>query len=275
MTHWEKFGESHIYLFVRARVISLSQEPLWRKLTLLTLVAWQVLYFGCPYIPDSVKPPIDVRTLVIYDTWLLHYLPGEILSSLICLPLDVLQAIPYTIHISWPFIFAAFLFYRKTDLVLPFLGCWGTVCLLGVITQLVFPTAPPWYYAKYGFAPASYSLMGDPGGLERVDAYFNITFYKNMFDASPLVFGSFPSLHVAWPALICTFIRLPSLGVPLAGKLAAHFYLFWVCFAVLYLDHHFIMDVLGGMLYSFVVFKLLGPEALPFVFEVETEPSLV
>jgi membrane-associated phospholipid phosphatase len=124
------------------------------------------------------------------------------------------------------------------------------------------PTAPPWYYYKYNFAPANYNMSGDPAGLIRVDQKFHIDFYKNMFYASPVVFGSFPSLHVAWPTVLALFVAFET-TLHKAIKVAAAVYVAYVSLAVIYLQHHYFADVFGGVFYSTVVYKFLGPKMLP------------
>lgn len=60
--------------------------------------------------------------------------------------------------VAWPLIFAGWALHKSTKLVLPFGNCFGLVSLMAVITELLFPCAPPWYYEKYGISPASYDL---------------------------------------------------------------------------------------------------------------------
>jgi len=92
-----------------------------------------------------------------------------------------------------------------------------------------------------------------------VDILFNVTFYKNMFDASPVVFGSFPSLHVGWPtttALVVYFDTDLHKGI----KIAACAYVAYLGLAVMYLQHHYYVDVLGGIFYAWCVYRLVGPK---------------
>jgi len=236
------------------------ERPLFRVLLCLPLVLWIVLFATAPYIPTSIRPAIDVYSLYEFDVAFLHYLPSTELAKLQCTFLDVMGAIAYTLHTGWPFVFLFYmLFFKRRDLMLPYVNCFGLVCFLGLITQLVMPTAPPWYYYKYDFQPANYSMKGDPAGLERVDERFHIQFYKSMFDSSPVVFGSFPSLHVAWPSILALFVVFET-ALPKALKVASCVYAVYVSLAVMYLQHHYFVDVFGGMFYAFVVYKFIGPK---------------
>lgn len=229
-----------------------------RLLFVLPLVLWIVLYVSAPAIPTSIRPTIDVYSLYHFDVAFLHYLPSTELAKLKCAFLDVLGAIAYTLHSGWPVVFLLYMAFFRRDLILPYVNCFGMVCFLGLITQLLMPTAPPWYYYKYGFAPANYSMLGDPAGLADVDRRFNLHFYNDMFYASPVVFGSFPSLHVGWPSVLALFVAYETL-LHRAFKVAAVLYVAYVSLAVMYLQHHYFVDVFGGVFYAAVVFAFLGP----------------
>jgi len=236
------------------------ERPWIRIVLALPFLLWIVLFTTAPYIPLTWRPGIDVKSLFEFDTAFFRYLPSTELAKLQNAFFDVLGAIAYTLHAGWPFLFLAYMiFFKRRDLILPYLNCFGLVCFLGVVTQLIMPTAPPWYYYKYQFTPASYEMKGDPAGLARVDERFNITFYKNMFDNSPVVFGSFPSLHIGWPSILAFFVFYET-ALPLGLKIASIVYVVYVSLAVIYLQHHYLVDVLGGVLYSFVVYKLIGPK---------------
>lgn len=236
------------------------ERPIIRVILCVPFVLWIVLYAGAPYIPLSARPKIDVSALFEFDTAMFHYLPSTELAKLQNVVFDVLGAIAYTLHAGWPVVFLLYMiFFKRRELILPYLNCFGLVCFLALLTQLVMPTAPPWYYYKYGFAPASYDMKGDPAGLARVDERFNLTFYKNMFDSSPVVFGSFPSLHVGWPSVLAFFLYFET-TLPRWMRIGYVGYVAYVAIAVIYLQHHYVVDVLGGVLYAAVVYKLIGPK---------------
>jgi len=241
------------------RINRILEKPVTRILLLIPFVMWVVLYTSAPSFPLSSRPTLDVTTLYDFDVALLHYLPSTYLAELQNPFFDLLGAIAYTLHAGWPFVFLAYmLFFKRRDLILPYWNCFGLVCFLGLITQLIMPTAPPWYYYKYNFTAASYDMKGDPAGLARVDERYNITFYKNMFDSSPVVFGSFPSLHIGWPSTLAFFAYFET-TLPFALKVASIAYVGYVALAVMYLQHHYFIDVLGGVLYAFVAYRLLRP----------------
>ena len=66
--------------------------------------------------------------------------------------------------------------------------------LLGVLIQMAFPAAPPWYKNLHGLEPANYSMHGSPGGLGRIDKLLGVDMYTRVFQFINH-FGAFPSLH--------------------------------------------------------------------------------
>jgi membrane-associated phospholipid phosphatase len=69
----------------------------------------------------------------------------------------------------------------------------------------------------------------------------------------------FPSLHVAWPTVLALFVAYET-TLHKALKIAAIGYVAFVSLAVMYLEHHYFVDVFGGVFYSTVVYKFLGPK---------------
>ena len=114
--------------------------------------------------------------------------------------------------------------------------------LIGVIIQLLFPCAPPWYENLYGLAPANYSMAGSPAGLARVDQLFGVDLYTSSFTASPMVFGAFPSLHSGCGTTEALFMAhvFPQFTPLLIG------YILWLWWATMYLSHHYVVDLVGG-----------------------------
>ncbi|KAI9139887.1 hypothetical protein BKA69DRAFT_1167974 [Paraphysoderma sedebokerense] len=95
----------------------------------------------------------------------------------------------------------------RFNIIFIFLAIFGVMNFLGVVTQIFFfPSAPPWYVEKYPDLEPDYSFPGEPAGLSRIDRLFNTNFYEKMFKKSPLVFGSFPSLHSAYATLVILFL---------------------------------------------------------------------
>ncbi len=48
-------------------------------------------------------------------------------------------------------------------------------------------------------------LTGEAAGLAYADEILGIQFFHTIYTSSPVVFGSWPSLHAAWPMMIAWF----------------------------------------------------------------------
>mmetsp|Transcript_22074 Transcript_22074/g.86817 ORF Transcript_22074/g.86817 Transcript_22074/m.86817 type:complete len:315 (-) Transcript_22074:56-1000(-) len=236
------------------------------------VVLWLSLFQVAGSLPDDIRPSIDVSTLPFVERLFFGY---SLLYKLFP-PVDILvvaAAVPYLAHFSIPFLFSVYLW--KVD-GKPTLYLWyfGVMNLTAVLTQLLYPTAPPWYNAKYGVSPASYDLPGDPGRLGRADLMLDFPLFHSLYGASPVVFGSFPSLHAAWPFLLATYTTLMSVPFPTVLKWC---YVLWVWWAAIFTKHHFLVDVLGGALYvalAVVISKyVLKKDIISYYLDKKTEEA--
>jgi hypothetical protein len=137
------------------------------------------------------------------------------------------------------------------------------VSVLGEITYILAPTAPPWLAAQEGY------LSGVHHVLKQSLYQLHMTRIAQL-DGDPAnydVTAAAPSLHIAFP-LICTFAasryRLPGWAVAgLALNVAG------VAFAIVYTGEHYLFDVLAGGLYALVAWRLVhvflapAPEEVP------------
>jgi hypothetical protein len=142
---------------------------------------------------------------------------------------------------------------RKAERLGPFVT-WAFFYLnmLGYSTYYWFPAAPPWYVALYGLGPARMDTPASPAGAIRFDELLGTHFFTGMYGRAADVFGAVPSLHVAYPLLSVFFaFSIGSLRLP-----AIAFYLI-MCFSAVYLNHHYILDILWGSTYAVIVFTCL------------------
>ncbi|MEW6058434.1 MAG: phosphatase PAP2 family protein [Bdellovibrionota bacterium] len=141
-----------------------------------------------------------------------------------------------------------FLFFTKRfELLKTFGWCFFLVNVMGFATYYIYPAAPPWYVAKYGLGPAQMFISADPAGAARFDALFNTRFFTGMYGQSVDVYGAIPSLHVAYPLLVAW----AALVTKRLRAFAIGFYLL-MCFSAVYLNHHYIIDIILGTLYAIV-----------------------
>jgi membrane-associated phospholipid phosphatase len=130
--------------------------------------------------------------------------------------------------------------------------------LTGYLVHLLYPTAPPWYVDVYGDGPAVADAAPDPAGLARFDDLFDTSWFANQYSTSSNTFGACPSLHVGQMFLAVLFaLRFRSL------RTVAVTYWALVLFASVYLNHHYIVDGLVGMVFAVGAYVLVHlPERL-------------
>ncbi|KAJ3923828.1 PAP2-domain-containing protein [Lentinula edodes] len=222
--------------------------------------SWLIMFYSNGFIPLQYRPNPSVSLLPTLETVLYGANISDLLTRFTHPILDIIAWIPYGVgHYALPFVVAAFLWLFRPKEALRFWStAFGYMFLIGVIVQILFPCAAPWYELIYGLTPANYGVKGSPGGLIRIDSLFHAHGYTSAFGNSPLVFGAFPSLH--------------SGAATLEALAVAHFFpqtkvwvwayagvLYW---ATMYMTHHYLIDVVGGACLATMCFYFFIPDEL-------------
>jgi hypothetical protein len=166
------------------------------------------------------------------------------------LPLDVACAVPYATFIFVIIGCAVWLFARDYVAMLRFTWSFFFLNVIGFATYHVFPAAPPWYYHAHGCSVDMLARASEGPNLARVDALIHVPYFAGMYGRASEVFGAMPSLHVAY-ALLVVVEGWASFGPGL--RTAAVTFYGAMCFAAVYLDHHWILDVVAGSAYCAAV----------------------
>ncbi|WP_066372083.1 phosphatase PAP2 family protein [Herbidospora mongoliensis] len=125
--------------------------------------------------------------------------------------------------------------------------------LAGYVAHLAFPAPAPWYVDHYGVGPAVLTAPGEASGAARFDELVGIPWFSNSYPNAVNIFGACPSLHVGLTFLAVLFaFRFRSLRV------VAVTYWALVTLASVYLNHHYIVDGLTGMVFAAGVYSLVA-----------------
>ncbi len=168
--------------------------------------------------------------------------------------LDVLSGLFYLCWIPVPLAFAAFLFWRNRRSFAYFSLTFLVVNLLGFVVYYLFPAAPPWYVQAYGFGFRPL-VAGSTAGLAKFDAFFGITLFQTLYAKGSNVFAAMPSLHSAYPVVVLYSglkNRLGWVNAPFALVTAG------IWFAAVYTGHHYVLDVLAGIVCAGTGIALFG-----------------
>jgi predicted RND superfamily exporter protein len=178
--------------------------------------------------------------------------PNELFARHHWPAVDFVTGLSYITYIYWALGFAIYLLmFRRDDFgrrLLARLGwTFAAVNVIGFATYYIYPAAPPWYVAEHGLGPADLSVAASPAAAARWDAMTGIPYFAAFYGRAADVFGAIPSLHVAYPLLVFIYgraLRKPALD-------AANFGMYLlVCFAAVYLQHHYVLDVAVGTAYA-------------------------
>lgn len=108
---------------------------------------------------------------------------------------------------------------------------------LALITFIVMPTSPPWYSGvAQNLIPSANNLL--PGPLQVLQ--------QAMLAIESDKFAAFPSLHAAYATLFAVFAFRLNRKVGYVGLVIA----IGVYFSTLYLGQHYVVDLIGGVVYS-------------------------
>lgn len=173
-------------------------------------------------------------------------IPGEYFKVHHCALADFMAGFFYLCWIPVPVGFAIYLFCRKEyGWFVRFSWTFLVVNLLGFVGYYIHPASPPWYVMNYGFEPVL-NTPGNVAGLGRFDQLVGIPVFHSIYSGNANVFAAVPSLHAAY-MLVTTFYAAISrrrwYTVTLFGLICAG--IWWTA---VYAGHHYIIDVLLGIL---------------------------
>ncbi|MEL7368510.1 MAG: phosphatase PAP2 family protein [Myxococcota bacterium] len=163
--------------------------------------------------------------------------------------LDLICGLAYLLYLPVTFAVGIAMFFVDRSRMSVLGWSFLFVNILGMITYLAYPAAPPWYVQDYGLGPAILDAKPSAAGAARFDAYLGVTIFEQFYSRSANVFGAMPSLHCAYPTVAFLVVWRLSPG----WALSTGFFALLVMFSAVYLQHHYVWDVLIGVLYAFVV----------------------
>jgi inositol phosphorylceramide synthase catalytic subunit len=172
---------------------------------------------------------------------------GEWLQRYSSTTLDILCAIPYGTFIFAMVAYAVYLYRVDFTLLQRFAWSFFWVNVAGFLTYHVYPAAPPWYVHTHGCSADLLAGASEGAALARVDHLLHSSYFAGIYGRASDVFGAVPSLHAGYPVLILMngWRRTGWLGHTLA-----FLFFFAMCFSALYLDHHWMVDIVLGASYA-------------------------
>jgi hypothetical protein len=160
--------------------------------------------------------------------------------------LDIYCSIPYGTFIFACLGVAVVLYFKDYEAVQRYSWVFFLMNILAYITYHVYPAAPPWYYHAHGCEISMTAMPSAGPRLLNVDAVLGITYFKGIYERSSDLYGAVPSLHVAYPLLI---VVEGWRSFKWFGRTLSLIFFVSMAFAAVYLDHHWVFDVVLGGFY--------------------------
>lgn len=167
---------------------------------------------------------------------------------------DFLSGVFYLTWVPLPMIYCIYLFFTDKKMLLMFSGAFLLANIIGFIIYYIYPAAPPWYVAFYGFE-VDFTVPGNAAQLLRFDEIIGYPLFEKMYNKNANVFAAIPSLHSAYPVVLLFF----------AAK-KKKWWLTMLCivevigiwYAAVYSMHHYIIDVILGAFCAIIAIFVLG-----------------
>ena len=231
----------------------------------LALTPW--LVFACSHdgmrlLPNYEVNPIDTRGIYEAEKSLFGIgtaagtlIPGEWFNLHNCAFADFMAGFFYLCWVPVPLGFAIYLYLKgKREMYLRFSLAFLFVNLVGFVGYYIHPAAPPWYVIEHGFTPVL-NTPGSVAGLGRFDALVGAPVFHSIYCNNSNVFAAVPSLHAAY-MLVATIYAVISRQNKLCIGIFA-FICMGIWWTAVYSTHHYIIDVLLGILTTIVALLIL------------------
>lgn len=216
--------------------------------------------FGLTYSLMNLLPNYEVNPIHVESTYRLEQalfgvtdadgqilIPSEYCQRYHVAALDILSGVFYLLWVPLPIAFAVYLFLKgHTRKALRFSCCFLFVNLVGFVGYYVYPAVPPWYVMQYGFEP-DIDTPGNVAGFVHFDRMLHVNIFHFLYARNANVFAAIPSLHVAYNVVALFYaIKRPRVSygwIILLSVVSAG-----ICFSAVYSSHHYIIDVILGLL---------------------------
>ena len=218
------------------------------------IIFW-IIYDSMRIIPNYEVSPAHIKQPYEFEKFLFGFVhqnklitPNEYFIIANNKLLDFLSGFFYINWMPIPIGFGIYLYFVDKVLFLKYSLTFLLVNLAGFVVYYLYPAAPPWYVQDYGF-DLKIGVQGSRAGLERFDNLIGVPVFQNIYNKNANVLAAMPSLHSAYPVVVLfySFKKKISLFV----KILFIIFLFGIWFSAVYSSHHYIIDVIAGVITAF------------------------
>lgn len=214
----------------------------------LPFLLWVAVYDSMRWYADAIRSPV-IHIHEPYDFDLRWFgiggqTPNEWLQQHTAAVLDFFCGLSYTpfFFVGESILLAIWMeFHGMEKRAERFAWVFVIANFIGFTFYYTYPAAPPWYVAEHGFL-LDLSVRASPAGTVRFDQLIGVPIMQGFYSKSADVFGAIPSLHIVYPFLALVYgIRLRRF------RFIALAYWLLVCFSAVYLNHHYLVDIIVGL----------------------------
>ena len=229
---------------------------------MLPWIVFEICYDWMRLYPNYIVNPIDIRG--IFNTELsLFGIASEGTTMIPCqyfmlhhatLP-DLLAGLFYLCWVPGPMALGLWLLYKgEQQWYLRFAIAFLVVNFVGFAGYYIHPAAPPWYAIEHGFEP-DFTTPGNVAGLARFDELIGVPVFHSIYVNNSNIFAAVPSLHAAYMLVATVYAVLSRRSWPLIALCAIVTVGIW--WTAVYTCHHYIIDVLLGILTAIIGIAIL------------------
>lgn len=252
----------HLVLAVLIASLFFIAAPTKRLVVaLLPFIVFGISYDWMNLLPNYEVNPVDVKGLYDTEKSLFGILtvvgtltPNEFFAIHTNTVMDFLAGVFYLCWVPLPIFYGLWVYFSgKSFDYLRFSLVFLLVNLIGFGVYYIHPAAPPWYIALHGFE----AVPGTPGevaGLGAFDEMTGLSVFHGLYARNANVFAAMPSLHSAYTFVACIYAFIINSGR--VWKTILTIVTFGIWFTAVYTSHHYVLDVIGGIVCSIVAVLL-------------------
>jgi hypothetical protein len=161
---------------------------------------------------------------------------------------DYLVWVCYMSHFFASFIIAGVLWKTNHARFRRYVPLFVGLTFIGYITYVLYPAMPPWMASQFGRMPATTRI------IDQVWAHLHLGLGVSLFAGGSKFdnnVAAMPSLHGAYPLLICLFFWKAASN---RKRILLAAYPICMAFSLVYTAEHFVIDILVGWTYAIATF---------------------
>lgn len=259
----EDLRQEHVFLVILWWVLYYINDRTRRFISAFSVfVVFWVLYDAMRAFPNYTINTVHIEQPYLFEKSLFGITdfnkiltPNEFFAIYHTPVLDFLSGFFYINWMPIPLGFAVYLFVTDKYTFLQFSVLFLIINITGFAIYYIYPAAPPWYVSKYGF-DLKIGVPGSRAGLEHFDQIINYPLFKNIYNKNANVLAAMPSLHATYPLTVLFYSIKKRMSVFWISLFSVFTIGIW--FSAVYSNHHYIIDVLAGILVATIWFYMFN-----------------